>query len=332
MEKQAQNGTKPQAQEAPQPSAPAAIQPQQPRVPIAFVPENMDDALRLARMFCAADALLPEALRGKPECVVLVMLMGKEFGMSPVQSLRHVHVVKGKPQLSSAFKIGLVRQSPDCEYIKCVESTDTSATWESKRKSEATPNRCTFTIDDAKAAGLLSGGPSSPWQTYRRRMLVWRAGGELTDREWSEITGNIGTMDPGDPDPGDRSTFLERVVPEGVTAPPPPLSAQAGLPQQPAAQTSPPPDVDAKSSSQADASSAPVAEVVPSKESKPMAVEDAPADPIDVEVATIRKGLAEAPNRREAQKLIPRIQALPAQERLEMTRAYEDAVRKLPAR
>jgi hypothetical protein len=309
----------------------SAIQPAQPRIPLGFVPDNVDEALRLARMFCAASELLPDALKGKPECVVLVMLMGKEFGMSPVQSLRHIYVVKGRPQLSSAFKIGLVRQSPDCEYIKCVDSTDTSATWESKRRSESAPNRVTFTIEDAKNAGLLSGGPNSPWQSYRRRMLAWRAGSELADREWSEVTGNIDTRDPGDPALEDRG-FLERIVPETTAPPPPPpLSVQVGLAPAPA-NDSPAPAATAASTPASPSGEANAAAPGDVPEVKHAPIVEAEPDPIEVEVAAIKRALDGCKTKRDAQALIPRINALPPNEKADVSRHYEQRGKSLPAR
>lgn len=324
---QPNNGTPTQAA-PPAQLAPAAIA-IAPKAPIQFVPANIDEMYRMAKML-AVSSLLPPDLVGKVENVMLVLMMGNELGLTAVQALRQIYVVKGKPYISAALKLALVKRAPECIKFQCIETSAERATFECQRVGED-PTKLSFTIEQAKRAGLTSKGGN--WEMYPDVMLRWRAASHLADLVFPDIVGNVGAKEDLNPDDLPSGGFLERVVPE-VTAPPPPppLSAQAGLPQQPAAQTSPPPGDASKSSSPDAAEVSPAAEVVPPKESKPMAVEDAPADPIDVEVATIRKGLAEAPNRREAQKLIPRIQALPANERLEMTRAYEEAVKAKPAR
>ena len=69
-----------------------------------IVPYANPDALAQLEAFAqkiAPSALLPETLRGKPGDVLITIMTGAELGLSPMQSLRSIHVVKGKAILSA---------------------------------------------------------------------------------------------------------------------------------------------------------------------------------------------------------------------------------------
>jgi hypothetical protein len=50
--------------------------------------------------------------------------------------------------------VARAKKHPDCEYFTMVESTDTSCTYETKNRTSAQPSRLTYTIEQAKQAGL----------------------------------------------------------------------------------------------------------------------------------------------------------------------------------
>jgi hypothetical protein len=163
------------------------------KAPLEFVPQNIDEAWRMATMFSKA-ALLPEALRNKPSDVLLIMLMGRELGLSPLAALRGVYVVQGKPYISAQSKIALVRARKDvCKYFRCEETTPDKATFVTERVGDDGPTRVSFTLEHAKRAGLLS--KQGNWQTYPDVMLRWRAASQLADLVYSDIIGGIGIHD-----------------------------------------------------------------------------------------------------------------------------------------
>ncbi len=148
-----------------------------PRPPTPLDPENLGQAIQLCDRL-AASAIVPESLRGKPNDLLVILLTGRDLGLSVAESMRAIYVVKGRPSLASAFKVARAKQHPGCQYFRLVESTPERATWETKRTGDPGPTRLTWTISQAKAAGLTGKGT---WAAFPEAMLRWRAASALVD-------------------------------------------------------------------------------------------------------------------------------------------------------
>jgi len=121
----------------------------------------------------AGSQLVPQSMRGKPADIVLALQLGKELGLSTVQSLQSVAIVNGKPAIFGDAALALVMGSGLCENIH--ESVENGvATCRVTRKGMEEQSR-TFSIDDAKKAKLW--GRQGPWTQYDQRMLQLRARG-----------------------------------------------------------------------------------------------------------------------------------------------------------
>ena len=193
------------------------VQPSYQRLPTAggIIPTTFEETWRMAEVF-SKSGLVRKELRGKPEDVMLMLMQGLELGLKPVQTLSQIYVVDGQPSLSSKLKIALVRQSPVCEYLICVFSDDTKATWETKRKGNPKPTTLTFTIEQAAAYGLTS---KDNWKK-KAVMLRWRAGGQICDLDYSDVIGGLRTYD-------EAAEMRERIIQgshviQSVGAPPVP--------------------------------------------------------------------------------------------------------------
>ena len=156
-------------------------------------PRSMDDACLLAkrmhesRMFSAY---------GTPQAVLSTVLLGRELGMPSMASLRSVHIIEGKHSLSADLMVALVLKSGMAEYFQLVESTETACTFETKRKGNPHPQRLSYTMEDAKLAGLLgptrSGKPSN-WDKMPKQMLRARAKSELARLEYPDLLAGLYT-------------------------------------------------------------------------------------------------------------------------------------------
>ncbi|MFF0864219.1 hypothetical protein ACFYUV_20845 [Nonomuraea sp. NPDC003560] len=145
---------------------------------------DLDDAYRLSKALAMA-ALMPDAVRGKPSDVLALLLYGQDLGLSPMQAIQGIYVVKGKPQLSGTTWISLARKAG--HRVRIIESTDERCTVEIVRADDpSSPHRETFTLQDAARAGLCaikdgkaharsSKGDPLPWESYTRTMLRNRA-------------------------------------------------------------------------------------------------------------------------------------------------------------
>jgi hypothetical protein len=123
--------------------------------------------LDLAERLAAAH-LLPAALRQKPADLLLIMLHGRDLGLSVSQALRGLHVVEGKVVLSADLMLAMCLKRPDvCEHFRLVASSDQVATYEAKRRGQPAVT-LSWTMAQAQAAGLAGRGN---WRAYPASML-----------------------------------------------------------------------------------------------------------------------------------------------------------------
>lgn len=113
-------------------------------------------------------SLIPSHLRNERE-LVASMLLAKELGLNIVSGLQNISVIQGKPTLNSHVLWALVMKQSDLENVK-VDTSDNACTVTIKRKIGEF--KSTFTLEDAKKAGLLKSGS---WEKYPRQMLEARA-------------------------------------------------------------------------------------------------------------------------------------------------------------
>lgn len=158
---------------------------------LALVPTNISETQDLARIY-AKSSLLPPDLRGKEADVFVTIMAGMELGLAPMAALRSIHVVKGKPILSADGMVAVVQASGLCEYFTCVESSAAIATYETKRKGAPTPQRLSFTIDEAKVAGIAGG---DNWKKYPSAMLRARAKAALARDVYPDAIAGVYTDD-----------------------------------------------------------------------------------------------------------------------------------------
>lgn len=140
----------------------------------AIVPQSMEDAYRLATAICKAQ-MAPKGL-DTPEKAMVAIMHGLEIGLTPMAALQRIAVVNGRPTIWGDGAVGLVRGSGLCEYINESVTGDGDqrvALCAAKRKGEAAEIRRTFSVVDAKRAGLW--GKAGPWTQYPDRMLQMRA-------------------------------------------------------------------------------------------------------------------------------------------------------------
>lgn len=140
----------------------------------AIVPQSMEEAYRLATAICKA-GMAPKGLDTAEKAMIAIM-HGLEIGMTPMAALQRIAVVNGRPTIWGDAAIGLVRGSGLCEFVRetmAGEGDQRVAKCEAKRKGEPEAVTRTFSVADARKAGLW--GKSGPWSQFPDRMLQLRA-------------------------------------------------------------------------------------------------------------------------------------------------------------
>jgi hypothetical protein len=145
---------------------------------------------RVARLRAAAEyanyiagtAVVPEVLRGKPDEVAAVILTGEEVGLEPMAALRSVAMIKGVPTFKAEALRALVVSKGHELWLE--DSTNTRAIAAGRRSGSERVGRVTWTIDDAKRAGI---GGNANYQRYPREMLVARATAALARQLFADV-------------------------------------------------------------------------------------------------------------------------------------------------
>jgi 5'-3' exonuclease len=118
------------------------------------------------------------------EAVFAIIVRGRELGLGAMVSLDVFSVVEGRVSPSAHFIISKAKAHPDCEYLQCIETTPTSATWETKNRKNPKPTRLTYTIEQAKVAGRVK--EKGQWERMPAEMCRKICGVQLARMEYPE--------------------------------------------------------------------------------------------------------------------------------------------------
>jgi hypothetical protein len=115
------------------------------------------------------------------------ILLGRDLGLSPTQSLMGIDVVRGNVQIRSVLLASWVRRHPDYDYTVLEHDEQHCAIQFSYRGN--TEGVSVFTIEDAKNAKLVK--PDSAWSSHPRNMLWARAMSNGVRWYCPDLTGGI---------------------------------------------------------------------------------------------------------------------------------------------
>src|SRR5690606_18001163 len=103
-----------------------------------------------------------------PEKALAIMLKGRELNIPPMQALANIAVINGKPTVQAELMLALIYRAYGKKAIRVKESSDERCTVEYRLDGWNDVQSYSFTIEQAKKAGLVKPGP---WQSYPAAML-----------------------------------------------------------------------------------------------------------------------------------------------------------------
>lgn len=115
--------------------------------------QAMDAAYKIGSAM-AGTSMVPQPLQGKPDDCTAVILYGSEIGMSAVQSLQNIFVVRNRPAMYSRTMVAVVLAAG--HHMAETEASPTSVTWVGRRGDSGIEFTSTWTIDRARQAGFTS--------------------------------------------------------------------------------------------------------------------------------------------------------------------------------
>ena len=125
-----------------------------------------------------------------------------------MQTFAGLLLIKGKPTLSADAMGALVQSREVCTYLRCVESTEKVATFETMRKGHPEPTRLSYTMADAVTAGLAGG---DNWRKHPKAMLRARALSAIARLVYPDLL--LGVYDPDELTPQPERDVTPVVLP-----------------------------------------------------------------------------------------------------------------------
>lgn len=157
---------------------------------------SLDDLWRFSQCVVKS-GFAPKGME-KPESVLIAIEMGYEVGLSPMAALQNTAVVNGRPTIYGDAALALVRgsgllESYEEKPVGVRGKDDFGYCVSAKRKGDVSTYSETFTVADAKQAGLW--GKSGPWSQYPARMLKFRARGFLLRDAFGDVLKGMRTFE-----------------------------------------------------------------------------------------------------------------------------------------
>lgn len=126
--------------------------------------ESMSDVFRLAESLAGAGGFIPKHLAGNPGAIAAAILTGIELGIGPMEAMRSIHIVEGKPTLSADLMLArAIRAGVRVEWEQCDEVAAIV-----RMERAGLKHRHSFTKADAERAGLWG---KNTWAKYPASML-----------------------------------------------------------------------------------------------------------------------------------------------------------------
>jgi hypothetical protein len=136
---------------------------------LATLDTNQWEVMKQQAKMLVNTGFLPDAIK-TPEQAVAIMLTGRELGLPTMYALNNIAVIKGKPAANAAVMLSLIYRDHGDDAAKWDDdaTNDKVATLLYKRRTWTEYKRHTFTIEDARTAGLAG---NATWKLYPGAML-----------------------------------------------------------------------------------------------------------------------------------------------------------------
>lgn len=159
---------------------------------MGLVPQTLDDVYRLSKALAAADEMVPEAFRKKPDAIMAAILRGLDVGLRPMQALSTIAVINGRACFwGDALPAIMQKHGHQLDHVIEGEGDEMVAIATLIRGDTGQKIVRTFSVIDAKRAGLwqteakvtrkgkdgnsYTKDNDSPWWKFPKRMLGMRA-------------------------------------------------------------------------------------------------------------------------------------------------------------
>lgn len=148
----------------------------------ALVPSNDEMTTYQVMAKTAAQSQLYAKIGGEAG-LLSIMLMARELGIPPMQALMGMSMIQGKVEVSPRLMNMMIRKAG--HKISILECSETLCKIAGTRSDTKEGYTCSFTLDEAKKAGLVRSGGG--WEKYPSDMLFARCLSRLARRLFADV-------------------------------------------------------------------------------------------------------------------------------------------------
>jgi len=189
-------------------------------------------AIQMQADVLAATQFIPQAYRNKPGDIIAASLIGREMGWAPIVSLQRIIVIDGKPTIDAQGMVGLVRAQGHSLMGEDLVDKDGNyaGTKVTGKRLDGDTMEFSFTLADARTAGLLPAKEKSAWAKYPKAMCWARAVSQVCRMLFADVMLGISYT------PEEMGSVVESApAPRRTAAPAIAAPAVAALPTSPLA-------------------------------------------------------------------------------------------------
>lgn len=127
---------------------------------------GMADVFALSKALARARGFVPKALVDNPDAIAAVILTGVELGIGPMEAMRGIHIVEGKPTMSAEMMLARARKAG--VRTRWLETNDKTARLAVTVPGDTEPQTMEFSWADAQRVGCTG---KENWKRYPAAML-----------------------------------------------------------------------------------------------------------------------------------------------------------------
>lgn len=159
---------------------------------LAAYASGMQEKLEFCKVLYQSGTL-PTSIKSH-QAVFALMLMGQEYGFSPIKSVELFDFINGRAAMRAAAMMAkCIQHGGSFKLIKDEDSGCTLSATRTNRNGQVTWEETqTYTINDAQRAGLIG---KDNWKKHPRDMCYARAASRLCRHGWADVLGGLQSLE-----------------------------------------------------------------------------------------------------------------------------------------
>lgn len=150
--------------------------------------DNFEHGMKIADVL-SKSGLVPSSIKGKKDDIFAILVMGAEIGIKPMQALQSINVIQGKPTISPALMMAMIRgRLPGCVIdIKQNEAAKSVTCKTSRSREDLAAGLYYEAVWDMARAERMGLTVKDNYIKQAKTMLTWRAVAESCRMTFPDI-------------------------------------------------------------------------------------------------------------------------------------------------